>query len=135
MKVAQSSLTLCNPVDYTVLTKYSLVVYFIVHTQSHLTVAGQAPLFQEFSSRNTGVTCHFLLQGIFLTQGSNEEDSLPLSHLGNIYFIHSISNVKVTQSCLTLCDPMVYIVHGILQARILEWVAFPFSRGFSQPRG
>ena len=34
--------------------------------------------------------------------------------------------VKVTQSCLTLCDPMDYTVHGILQARILEWVAFPF---------
>ena len=31
--------------------------------------------------------------------------------------------------CLTLCDPMDYTVHGILQARILEWVAVPFSRG------
>ena len=37
--------------------------------------------------------------------------------------------VKVAQSCLTLCDPMDYTVHGILQARILEWVAFSFSRG------
>ena len=42
--------------------------------------------------------------------------------------------VKVTQSCPTLCYPMDYTVHGILQARILEWVAFPFSRGSSQPR-
>ena len=42
--------------------------------------------------------------------------------------------VKVTQSCPTLCDPMNYTVHGILQARILERVAFPFSRGSSQPR-
>ena len=42
--------------------------------------------------------------------------------------------VKVTQSCLTLCDPMDYTVHGILQARILEWVTIPFSRGSSQPR-
>ena len=33
--------------------------------------------------------------------------------------------VKVVQSCLTLCDPMDCIVHGILQARVLEWVAFP----------
>ena len=41
--------------------------------------------------------------------------------------------VKVAQMCLTLCDPMAYTVHGILQARILEWVAFPFSRGSSQP--
>ena len=39
--------------------------------------------------------------------------------------------VKVTQSCLTLCDFRDYTVHGILQARILEWVAFPFSRGSS----
>ena len=42
--------------------------------------------------------------------------------------------VKVAQSCLTFCNPMDYTVHGILQARILEWVAFPFSRGSSQPR-
>ena len=39
--------------------------------------------------------------------------------------------VKVAQSCLTLCDPMDYIVHGILRARILEWVAFPLARGSS----
>ena len=42
--------------------------------------------------------------------------------------------VKVAQSCLTLCSPMDYTVHGILQARILEWVAVHFSRGSSQPR-
>ena len=44
------------------------------------------------------------------------------------------SEVKVTQLCLTLCNPMDYTVHGILQARILEWVAFPFFRDSSQPR-
>ena len=33
----------------------------------------------------------------------------------------------------SLCNPMEYTVHGILQARILEWVAFPFSGGSSQP--
>ena len=33
-----------------------------------------------------------------------------------------------------LCNPMDYTVHGILQARILEWVAFPFSRRSSQPK-
>ena len=43
------------------------------------------------------------------------------------------SEVKFAQSCLTLCDPMDCTVHGILLARILEWV-FPFSRGPSQPR-
>ena len=42
--------------------------------------------------------------------------------------------VKVTQSCLILCNPMDYTVHGILQARIQEWVAFFFSRWSSQTR-
>ena len=42
--------------------------------------------------------------------------------------------MKVTQSCPTVCDPMDYTVHGILQARILKWVAFPFSRIYSQSR-
>ena len=46
---------------------------------------------------------------------------------------------KLLQSCLTLCDPVDSSppdssVHGILQARILEWVAISFSRGSSQPR-
>ena len=45
-----------------------------------------------------------------------------------------MEQVKVTQSCLSLCNPMDYTVHGILQARILEWVAISFSRGSSQPR-
>ena len=47
--------------------------------------------------------------------------------------------VLVTQSCPTLCDPMDcgppgFSVHGILQARILEWVAIPFSRGSFRSR-
>ena len=42
--------------------------------------------------------------------------------------------VKVVQLCLTLCDPMGYKVHRILQARILKWVAIPSSRGPSQPK-
>ena len=46
----------------------------------------------------------------------------------------SFMKVKVAQSCLSLCDPMGYTVHEILQARILEWVTLPFSRGSSQPR-
>ena len=46
---------------------------------------------------------------------------------------------KSLQSCLILCVPMDHSlpgssVHGILQARILEWVSMPFSRGSSQPR-
>ena len=76
------------------------------------------------------------------------EDSLGLYLEGNIHkgiFILPLrwsskhkhwlwwSEVKVAQSCLTLCTPWT-VVHGILQARILEWVAVSFSRGSSQPR-
>ena len=43
---------------------------------------------------------------------------------------HSEVKVKVCQLCPTLFDPMDYTVHGILQARILEWVAIPFFSGF-----
>ena len=51
-----------------------------------------------------------------------------------VYMYHA----KSLQSCLTLCDPMGcsppgFSVHGILQARILEWVAGLFTRGSSQP--
>ena len=42
--------------------------------------------------------------------------------------------MKVAQPYLTLCNPMDYTVHWILQARILEWVTFPLSRGSSQTR-
>ena len=43
--------------------------------------------------------------------------------------------MKEAQSCPTLCEPMDCTVHGILQARVLEWVAFPLSRASSQPTG
>ena len=79
------------------------------------TAACQAPLSMGFSRQESGVGCHFLLQ-----------------NLSSICW--KWMTVKVTQSCLTLCNPMDYTVHGILQARILEWVTFPFSKGSSQPR-
>ena len=59
-----------------------------------------------------------------LRSGQNPFSSAPLR----------FPKVKVDQLCPTLCDPMDYRDHGILQARILEWVAIPFSRGSSQPR-
>ena len=56
-----------------------------------------------------------------------------------MFFSHEVKLNEVTQSCPTLCDPMNcslwgFSVHGILQARILEWVAISFSRGSSRPR-
>ena len=55
------------------------------------------------------------------------------------YIIHLLAVAKSLQLCPTLCDPIYgsppgSSIPGILQARILEWVAFPFSRGSSQPR-
>ena len=66
--------------------------------------------------KNSGVGCHFLLQCMKVKSES-----------------------EVAQLCPTLIDPMDCpspgsSVHGILQARILEWIAMPFSRGSSQPR-
>ena len=120
----------------------------------------QAPLSCNSPSKNTEVGSHSLLQGIFPTQGSLHcrQTLYCLSHQRSpfIWVLMQIipspkntqchiviskvasgsiwSEVKVVQLCLTLCDPMDYTVHGILQARILEWVTFPFSRGSSQPR-
>ena len=56
-----------------------------------------------------------------------------------VIFNQKLSEVLVTQSCPILCNPMDCnppdsSVHVILQARILEWVVIPFSRGSSQPR-
>ena len=53
--------------------------------------------------------------------------------------MYFMKKVLAAQSYLTVCNPMDCSppgssVHGTLQARILEWVAMPFSRGASQPR-
>ena len=134
--------------------------------------------------------CYFLLQRVFLTQGSNpgllhsSQILYPLTHKGspisdiklglpskifpqhwnhqyhsciilkqNLLFFFQLLVVDTVKfmiwsykssyiwkwkwkslSCCGLCDFMDYTVHRILQARMLEWVAFPFSRGSSQPR-
>ena len=73
------------------------------------TAAHQAPPSLGFSRKNTGVGCHFLLQCMKVK-----------------------SETEVAQSCLTLCDPVDCSlpgssVHGIFQARVLQWVAIAFS--------
>ena len=84
--------------------------------------------------KDTGLGCHFLLQGIFPTQGlklyvlHGWANALPLTHLKSV----------VAQSCPTLCDPTDCSlpgssVHGMLQAGILEWAAMPSSGGSSPP--
>ena len=89
----------------------------------------------DFPGNNTRVGCNFLLQGIFVTQGSNP--CLLCLGLADRFFTTSVTYVKlklnIPQSCPALCNLMDCTVHGILQARILEWVAFPFFRGSLQP--
>ena len=64
----------------------------------------------DFPGKNTGVGYHFLLQGIFLTQGLNQHllhwqvDSLPLNHVGSPYPYLAVC--LVTQLCPNLCNPM-----------------------------
>ena len=84
--------------------------------QPHRRQPTRLPCPWDSPCKNTGVGCHFLLQCMKVKSES-----------------------EVTQSCPTLSDPMDCSppgssAHGIFWARVLEWVAFPFSRGSSQPR-
>ena len=106
VKVAQSCPTLCNPMDYT--------VRGILQARILEWVAFP---FSSGSSRPRNGTRVSCIAGIFFTKWAARE-----------------AQVKVTLSCLTFCNPMDYTVRGILQARILEWVAYPFSSGSSRPR-
>ena len=105
------------------------------------TEAHQAPLSMGFSRQECWIGCHAVLQGIFLTQGANphllcllcwQKGSLPLAPPGKPENILDWVS-EVTQSCPTLCDPMDcrlpgFSVHGILQARTLEWAAITSSK-------
>ena len=74
------------------------------------------------------------------TNKRKNERNLPMLPVRAKIYIHlSLQELKHTESCPTFCDPMdcsppVSSIHGIFQARILEWVAISFSRGSSQPR-
>ena len=98
------------------------------------TITFQAPLSMNFSRWEywSGLTFpslgdlpHLWIEPMSLVSPALQGDSLLLSHQCE------------SESCsseLTLCNPMHYIVHGIIQARILERVAHPVSRGSSRPR-
>ena len=82
----------------------------------------------------------YLLPGIvivLISQGKVQVDILSKPYFHRIYFLR-LCLCLLTQSCLTLCNPMdcsppASSVHGISQARILEWVAIPFSRDLPDP--
>ena len=96
----------------------------------------QADMLQPFwSAMCIGITQHPPLHGHY-TLGWNLASCGPLLS-GSILEFHVC--MLVAQSCPTLCDPRDYSppgfsICGILQARILEWIAIPFSRRTSQPR-
>jgi len=87
----------------------------------------------DFSDKNNGVCCHFLLQGIFLTQGSNphllywQGDSLLLSHQGSPAAAAAVASVVSDSVRPHRQQPTRLPVPGILQARTLERVAISFS--------
>ena len=116
------------------------------------TVACQVSLSMWFSRQKYWSGLPFPSSGIPI-QGSNlhlrsllhwQADSLPLSHVGSLHNRGCVCVcvcvcVWVAQLCLTLWDPMDCSlsgssVHGILQARILEWVTMLCSKGSSWPR-
>ena len=93
------------------------------------TVVHQTPLAMGFSSKNAWVGCHFLLQGIFLTQGLNlcplhwQVDSLPLSHLGspkspsvkknsNVFDMYILQMMLVYHPVCNLCLKYQRIYHA-----------------------
>ena len=74
-----------------------------------------------------------------LVLGVQHSDSIIYIYVCVCVCVYVYMKVLVTQLCPTLCDPMDCSppgssVRGFLQARILEWVAIPFSRGSSGPR-
>ena len=78
------------------------------------------------------------LSGYFLIHSFNKLFD-GCQKLKYIYLVWKKVKVLVYQLCPTLCDPMDCslpdcFVHGILQARVLEWIAIPFSGGSFQPR-
>ena len=86
------------------------------------TIACQPPLSMGFSGKNTGVGCHVLLQGIFLTQGLNpcllhllpwQAGSLPLAPPWKSIYSYINQFSSVTQSCPTLCNSMGYSTPGL----------------------
>ena len=95
-----------------------------------------------FPGKNTGVGYHFLLQGIFLSQELNlhwRVDSLPQTTWEapinySCVRMHSVLPSNPTLGHPVDCSPPGSSVHGILQARTLEWVTTPSSRASSPPR-
>ena len=142
MKVLQSCLTLCDPSDYTVhgILQASILEWVAV------------PFSRGSSQRRVRTQVSHTAGGLFTNWATREYISLWSSlcvhiksqidrhtHIYTLTVIKFFKWSQVAQSCPTLCSPMDCSlpgssVHGICQARVLEWIAISFSRGSSQPR-
>ena len=102
-------------------------------------LAYQGPLSMGFPARILEWVAIF-----FSSRSSQPKDQTRVSCIAGRFFTNKpprtpLKESEVSQSCPTLCDPVDCrlpgsSIHGIFQARILEWVAISFSRGSSQPR-
>ena len=115
--VTQSCLTLCSPMDYSL-------------PDASVHGISQARILEWVNISFSG---DLLDPGIEPRSPALQADSLLSEPLGKPLSV----KVLVAQSCLTLCDPMDgslpgSSVHRIIQARILEWVAMPFSKGWKK---
>ena len=129
-EVAQSCPTLSDPMDCSPpgssihgifqarVLEWGAIAWFSLIHKSTFDLQTTCPLFQNFC-----IT--WLLASPPRSNSPRVLEILP----PDLNTKSEVNEVKVTQLCPTLCDPMDYTVHGILQARTLEWVAFPFSRG------
>ena len=112
---------------------------YLIYSDSRLVMSNSLRphgLYSPWNSpgQNTGVGSLYLLQGIFLSQGLNP--GLPYCRW--ILYQLSHKGSEVAQSCPTPSDPMDCSlpgspIHGIFQARVLEWVAIAFSEPQGKP--
>ena len=109
------------------------------------TVAQQTPLTMGFPRQEYWSRLTFLYPGDFPNPGIEPTSPALTGGFftteppGKLFIVNAYGESEVAQSCLTLCNPIDcslpgFSIHGIFQARVLEWVAISFCRGSSQPR-
>ena len=137
--VVQSWLTLCNPIDCSLLGSS---VYEISQARILEWVATPFSRGSSWPRNRTWVSC--IARRFFIVWTTREAIYIHIHvyihrHTHSCTYIHTTLHAKWLQLCLTLVTPwtvacQALLVHGILQARILEWVAMPSSRRSSWPR-
>ena len=125
-----------------------IYIYIYIHTHTHThydyRISNQSFTNTTWIPSDTSImvtfNCHTKINSNKMLKNSKQrlkQNSILRGLKSGANMIDKILIVKwksFIPSCPTFCDPMDYTVHGILQARILEWVAFPLFRGSSQPR-